>query len=204
MLQDTHNAATVDVIIPTTNAARAESLWAAAYPICGVPDARLIVAEDPGHSGFTRAANSGLRQTTGAYVCLLNDDARPLTPDWLAKLVAVMETDKTIGFVGPSGGCRTQPQCQGKRNDDAIVISQVDHLAFFCVVIRAILCQAVGLLDERYIHYGSDVDYQWRAREFGYKAVWAQHVYVKHPVRPFLEPWRSQDAKVMMQRWGHA
>jgi GT2 family glycosyltransferase len=51
--------------------------------------------------GFAPANNIGMEYATGTYVCYLNSDVFPGTPDWLERLVARLESDPSIGMVGP-------------------------------------------------------------------------------------------------------
>lgn len=50
--------------------------------------------------GFSRANNVGLRHCKGKYICLINPDVN-LKPDCLAKIIAFMEQDPSIGILGP-------------------------------------------------------------------------------------------------------
>src|SRR5690606_23685840 len=61
--------------------------------------------EGPEH-GYCRAANLGLRASTGAYVVLLNSDTI-VSPDWLDRIVACGESDEQIGIIGPLSNAAT-------------------------------------------------------------------------------------------------
>lgn len=60
---------------------------------------RLLLLEH--NVGFAPASNVGLRSANGTYVCFLNSDVFPRTPDWLERLAQRLEQDKDIGAVGP-------------------------------------------------------------------------------------------------------
>jgi len=62
------------------------------------PRARVI--EAPDNPGFGAANNLGLRQARGRYCLLLNPDTE-VGPEALARTVAVLEADPTIGILGP-------------------------------------------------------------------------------------------------------
>jgi len=78
----------------------------------------------------------------------------------------------------------------------------VSHLAGFCLVIRKTALAQVGLLDERFKHYGSDIDYQWRARERGGgRSVWVPEVYVDHELHRPRQPWWREDNELFRRVW---
>jgi GT2 family glycosyltransferase len=51
--------------------------------------------------GYAPANNIGLGHARGAFVCFLNSDVFPGTPDWTPRLVARLEADASLGAVGP-------------------------------------------------------------------------------------------------------
>jgi GT2 family glycosyltransferase len=51
--------------------------------------------------GFAPTNNIGLRHARGKYVCFLNSDAFPGTPDWLERLAARLAARPELGAVGP-------------------------------------------------------------------------------------------------------
>jgi GT2 family glycosyltransferase len=51
----------------------------------------------PVNGGFCQAANAGLRKATGDWLALLNNDTE-VHPNWLAELVATLETYPDISF----------------------------------------------------------------------------------------------------------
>jgi GT2 family glycosyltransferase len=60
---------------------------------------RLIALER--NLGFAPANNVGLGLARGTFVCFLNSDVFPGTPDWLERLGARLDADRGIGAVGP-------------------------------------------------------------------------------------------------------
>jgi GT2 family glycosyltransferase len=52
-----------------------------------------------GCPGFVAALNAGLAASSGAIVCLTDDDAEP-RPDWIARISASLAADASIGAVG--------------------------------------------------------------------------------------------------------
>lgn len=194
----------VTIIIPTLDKARAEKTAATAYGQSGIPSARLtvLVVEDHNGDGFTRTVNRGLAQSSG-NVCLLNDDVGPFSDGWLSVLLVEMQRRERqrVWFAGPSGGCRTMPQNSGRWGDKRRP-RIVSHLAAFCLLASREAVEALGELDEQFIHYGSDVDWQWRAkRDFGAVSLWVPRSYVGHEAHEGREPWYSMDNQRFDEIW---
>src|SRR5262249_18331032 len=51
--------------------------------------------------GFGPANNVGLAHARGDYVCFLNSDVFPGTPDWVERLVQRLEDNRDVGIIGP-------------------------------------------------------------------------------------------------------
>jgi len=169
----------------------------------GVPNVETDLVADESGEGFTATVNRGLEGYAGD-VCLLNDDAMPLTDGWLAILKREMDRREalTVWFAGPSGPCRTAPQNGGRMGDHRRP-RLVSHLAGFCLLIKAEAIQRLEALDDRFIHYASDVDYQLRARQdFGARSLWVPSVYVEHELHPPRQPWWDEDQQLFAAIWG--
>lgn len=153
-------------------------------------------------SGFTENVNRGLEQALvrGADACVCVEDCEPRTDRWLRKLKTVLDTRKEVWFAGPSGPCRTPPQNTGLPGDGRKP-QYVSHLAGFCLLIAHEALERVGLLRPELAHYGSDVDYQWRARKLGGRSVWVPYVYMDHELHPPRQPEWKRDNKIFNQLW---
>ena len=64
----------------------------------GVPFRVLLMEQNV---GFGPANNAALAVASGDYVCFLNSDVFPETPDWLEKLTLRLKTHPDLGAVGP-------------------------------------------------------------------------------------------------------
>jgi GT2 family glycosyltransferase len=76
----------------------AQALAASAHARFGIPFRLLILSQN---LGFAPANNVGLRAAAGDYVCFMNSDVFPITPDWPALLAARLEQNPDIGVIGP-------------------------------------------------------------------------------------------------------
>lgn len=212
----------VTIIIPTLEPERAVKTARQAIARAGCSKrATVQVVHDQDGEGFTRTVNRGLALVLAdkpsvlrpkdagdrasvlrGPVCLLNDDAEPVTAGWLARLLAELHRWEPFGvwFVGPSGPCRTAPQNTGRVGDKRVP-RIVSHLAGFCLLIAAEALQELGGLDESFIHYCSDVDLQWRARQRGKFSLWVPDVFVSHAIHPPVSAWWQRDTITFERRW---
>ncbi|KRD44628.1 hypothetical protein ASE38_11125 [Cellulomonas sp. Root930] len=60
---------------------------------------RLVVAPAPGAFNFSRSVNTGVASARGDLVLLLNDDVEAVEPQWLDRMVSVLQ-DPAVGAVG--------------------------------------------------------------------------------------------------------
>jgi GT2 family glycosyltransferase len=74
--------------------ALAESL----YLRFGMPFRLVMLSHN---MGYAPANNIGLAHANGTFVCFLNSDVFPGTPDWIGRLVARLQADPALGAVGP-------------------------------------------------------------------------------------------------------
>jgi GT2 family glycosyltransferase/SAM-dependent methyltransferase len=155
--------------------------------------------------GYTRAANQGLRQSKAEYVLLINSDTI-VSNEWLDRMCACIETDPTIGIVGPLSNTASwqsvpeifegedwaaNPIPEGFSVDEMAALvarnsarlsPEMKLLNGFCLLIRRKLFDEVGLFDEDTFGegYGEEDDYTLRARAKGWKLALADDVYIYH------------------------
>lgn len=185
------------IIVPTLSYTDGIITATRAQQHAGVPALTLVI-EDQDRQGFTKTVNRGLSQAKGDVVILVDDC---VTPDnWLRDLqTAVYERARlNIWFAGPSGPCRTIPQNTGRPGDKRRPRT-VGHLAGFCLYAKR---EAVELrLDERFIHYASDVDWQRRAKQHGAHSLWLPSVYVDHGLHKPHQEWWEHDQRLLAEVW---
>jgi GT2 family glycosyltransferase/glycosyltransferase involved in cell wall biosynthesis len=168
------------------------------------PHCSLLRNEEP--SGYTKAANRGLRETTAELVVLLNSDTI-VTPFWLERLVECARSDSEIGLVGPlsnAASYQSVPERFDPNGDWALnalppgwgidqlaaAVTQVSNRTFprvpfvngFCFAIKRAVVDAIGFFDEEgFPHgYGEENDYCLRAADAGFTLAIADHAYVHH------------------------
>lgn len=61
---------------------------------------RVKLIQNGRNLGFAKANNIGIEASTGRYVCLVNSDVKVM-PACFAKLVDYMDTNNSIGIIGP-------------------------------------------------------------------------------------------------------
>ncbi|OGE84263.1 MAG: hypothetical protein A2846_02940 [Candidatus Doudnabacteria bacterium RIFCSPHIGHO2_01_FULL_49_9] len=135
------------------------------------------------------------------YVLLLNPDVE-ISRDSFDKMISFMDNDKSIGIAGckvmKSDGTldkasrRSFPNFQnslryflGLRSsynldlpDDEI--AEVDSVMGAFLMIRSEAVDKIGLLDEAFFMYGEDLDWCYRAKQAGYKVMYAPMTTVIH------------------------
>jgi len=132
---------------------------------CELDPIKTVPGEKP--FVFSRNANVGIRAAGEDDVILLNDDALLKTPAGFSQLSSVAQSHPEYGVIAAvtnSTGNQAQlPQNRGLREEPRMV-------CFICVYIPRKTIERVGLLDERFIHYGmDDDDYCLRVRQAGLK-----------------------------------
>ncbi len=168
------------------------------------PNAELFETGEP--TGYTGAANRGLRTSTAEYVVLLNSDTI-VGRLWLEGLLDCMYSGEDLGIVGPVSNAATWqsiPERFGSEGNWAVNhlppgynvdefselvrlksarrFPQADFLNGFCLMIGRKVLERVGYLDEEAFPkgYGEENDYCIRARDAGFKLAVADHCYIYH------------------------
>src|ERR1700757_2809661 len=62
------------------------------------PSVQII--QNPSNEGFAKGYNTALRQIESDYFVLLNSDVE-VTPDWIAPVIELMESDQSIAACQP-------------------------------------------------------------------------------------------------------
>jgi GT2 family glycosyltransferase len=148
---------------------------------------------------YQRAVNIGWRKAGDADVLFLNDDVRPLRPDWLMRMAELLTLPR-VGVVGallrhPDGriqhaGARTGAGF-GHRYHDApgdarghrlelMAPGNFEAVTGACMLVGGDVLAALGGHDERYVHVCGDVDLCFRAAELGWRVAWCPGAELEH------------------------
>jgi GT2 family glycosyltransferase len=156
-------------------------------------------------TGYTYAANRGLRISTAEFVVLLNSDTI-VTDAWLDRMVSCALSNPAIGIVGPlsntaswqsiprieeNGDWAENPlpedisiETMGKlvAENSARHYLKMPFLNGFCLLMKRQVIQKVGLFDEEIfgVGYGEEDDLSLRARAAGWQLALADDVYIYH------------------------
>ncbi len=170
------------------------------------PKVKLVPFKD--NIGYTKGVNEGIKESRGNYLLILNPDIVPLK-DSLETLLDYMKKNKDVGLAGPqllNFDGSPQQSCFGFYNAITIGYRRVDHLPFKKKVLKKFLLggedlsgvrpvdwlmgsalmasrdavNKVGLMDEKFFLYFSDVDWAKRFWENGYKVVYYPLVKIYH------------------------
>jgi GT2 family glycosyltransferase len=165
----------------------------------------IFLIENDKNYGYTGGVNIGIKYTLSNlqsdYILLLNNDT-VVDPEFLIKMVEVLESDKSIGITGPivyyyddPGHIQTMGErlkittwdifCIGSKDIDFNTIIDQCEVDFFtcCFLVRIEVVKKIGLLNEDYFCYWEDIDYCMRAKEAGYKVVCSPHSRIWHKMR---------------------
>ena len=151
------------------------------------PD-KVILVRNQENIGFTKAVNQGIINSSGDYVCILNNDII-VFGGWLTEMIRVAESSKDIGIVNPSNnfgakapvGMTLQQYAEGKTAGKWGQWIETATPVGFCYLIKREVINKIGIWDERFSPgYFDDTEYAIRARGAGYKSVFAKGAFVFH------------------------
>jgi len=168
---------------------------------------------NPVNNGFTGGNNLGMCAALkqGAdYLFLLNNDTE-VAPGLLEPLVALAQSDATIGAVGPKMLYHGEPSTiwsaggqidwrghsvmlgQGEHSPcsdaaDKEAPRDVDFIVGCGLMVKRSVSEQVGLLDDRYFIYYEETDWCTRIRQAGYRVVYEPRSCLWHKVSRTFGP----------------
>lgn len=181
---------------------------------------------------FSVASNRAAAGAQTAHLLLLNDDVRPIRPDWLRWMTAFM-ADPQVGLVGArllypdgrvqhggvilglGGLCehahRFLPREERGYMSRAVTAQEMSAVTGACMLVRRELFERLGGLDENYPSAFNDIDLALRVGETGHSVVYAaQAELYHHELQTYGDHYAgeretSKDAEVarMRRRWAH-
>jgi GT2 family glycosyltransferase len=167
--------------------------------------------------GFAYAVNRGIEACGTALVAILNNDVR-LAPDWVEILCTALETDPAASFAsGKIYSLREENQraatldgafdalCRGAcswrcghRRPDGEAWNRPQRIQmapFTALVLRRMLFEKVGVLDESFESYLEDVDFGTRCALDGKYGVYVPHAEAWHWGSATLGPWHAETVR---------
>ncbi len=168
--------------------------------------AKLLPFKD--NIGYTKGVNEGIKASSGDYLLVLNPDIVPLTNS-IESLLDYMKNNKDVGLAGPqllNFDGTPQQSSFGFYNALSIIYRRVGYLPFKKRVLKKFLMEGkdlshtqevdwlmgsalmarkeavtkVGLMDEKFFLYFSDIDWARRFWENGYKVIYYPSAKIYH------------------------
>lgn len=160
------------------------------------PDVILITAER--NLGFAGGCNLGIKNSSGEYIVLLNNDT-VVDPNWLKELTVVADNDQEVAIVGSKllfmhnpkviqnaasyltnrgdgGDIGAYQPDEGQYNTTREVMS----VCGASMLIKRTLIERIGALDEDFFAYYEEIDLCYRTRLYGKKIIFAPRSIVYH------------------------
>ena len=146
------------------------------------------------NTGLGEIINLGINQSKGEFVVILSNDTIP-TSGWLDQLIKAFKCDEFLGIASPltnwaNDSAQTDLDSQqikpkeinhyaAKIASRDIIDYESNRLDFFCVMIRRVVIDLIGLLDENFIDSSFVVDdYCLRTARAGFRLGVVQSAFV--------------------------
>jgi GT2 family glycosyltransferase len=166
------------------------------------------------NNGFAGANNQGIKESSGKYIILLNNDTI-VSPNWLGKLITYLNSNDEFGMVGPVTNCiGNEAMVPTNYNTLAGMLEfaeqytishegrvfEIKVLAMYCVAMRRSLFNEIGYLDESFaIGMFEDDDFSLRVKNSGYKVICAEDVFIHHFNRSSFKLLSEQEYKKIFE-----
>lgn len=148
------------------------------------------------HNCFSYAINEGMKLARGEYLILLSNDVRPLTEDWIDKMVKFMDEHPECGIMCPRSinqenkiyfvGTHLKGKMVGHNQyngEGHPPTSETVTANGACMVIPTKVFQEVGGFDETFTGLGyEDVEFSYAVKDKGYKLYYFSEVTMLHLV----------------------
>ena len=144
-----------------------------------------VILKYPGSFNYSAICNLAAQNSTGDYLCFLNNDTEVISPEWLSSMVehasqptvglvgaVLLYPDKTLQHMGialgMAGGIAGHPY-RGKSSQECLPDNcfEVSGVTFACAVISKVKFDALGGLDEKFPIGFNDVDISIRSTASG-------------------------------------
>lgn len=158
------------------------------------PEVRILDFQE--NLGFTKGNNKAIEYIDTPYFALINSDVE-VHPEWLSPLVEMMEQNTKIAavqpkilswqepekfeYAGAAGGFLDwlgYPFCRGRifqhQEEDLGQYNTSGEIAWAtgaCTLIRKSVTDQIGLFEPVFFAHMEEIDFCWRARNYGYQ-IW--------------------------------
>lgn len=160
------------------------------------PDVKTLPLDQ--NYGFTEGNNRALPHVETPYYVLLNNDVE-VDPGWLKPLIEVLERDEKVAavqpkllafqdrtkfeYAGAAGGWidvlgypfnrgrlfETTEKDEGQYEEEA----EIFWATGACIAIRKSVTDRIGLFEPKFFAHMEEIDFCWRAINFGYKIMYS-------------------------------
>lgn len=155
--------------------------------------------------GFTTGNNLALPHVKTPYYVLLNNDVE-VDPGWLTPMVQLMDRDAKVAavqpkllsfqdptmfeYAGAAGGfidVLAYPFSRGRlfeTNEPDTGQYETEAEIFWttgaCMLVRKSVTDQIGLFEDRFFAHMEEIDFCWRAQNFGHKVMYTPHAKAWH------------------------
>jgi GT2 family glycosyltransferase len=181
---------------------------------------------------YSAINNFAVRQATGEFVCLLNNDTQVITGNWIEELVS-LASRPGIGAVGPMlyfpndsiqhagvvlglggiAGHRFLHRPRGYKGPHDVLkyVQALSAVTGACLLIRKSIYEEVGGLDEIDFEIAyNDIDFCIRLQARGYRNLWTPYAELYHhetatrgsDLAPERRARWERERNAMRRRWG--
>ena len=141
------------------------------------------VTQLPENVGWAKAINTGIREASGEYIALINNDAQ-VFENWLEDMQeALKELDLVMAtpmYGNPFGRAVEAKNLRDLTLGKPIKETFVDFNDFSCVLTTKGLFQEIGVFDEQYFMYMEDIDFLRTMDQKGKKHASTKRVNTHH------------------------
>ncbi len=156
------------------------------------PEVRLLLSDT--NEGFSKGYNSALKRVVADYYVLLNSDVE-VTPNWIAPIISLMESDNKIAacqpkilsferkdqfeYAGAAGGwidCLGYPFSRGRIFETCETdvgqynsTQQIFWASGAALFVRSSVFHELNGFDEYFFAHQEEIDLCWRMQRAGYK-----------------------------------
>jgi GT2 family glycosyltransferase len=148
---------------------------------------RITLVENTESEGFGAGCNQGAKLAKGDHLVFMNADVWVL-PDWLERLVRLMEDEPDAGIVSPV----TLPLYKGPE-PAAKPYLEVSSVPGASMMVRRAAWDELGGFDEHFFLTWEDTELCWRARLAGWRVLEDLEAHVWHLGRGSWQRWAAEE-----------